>query len=151
MDSFARVRPPCAGLSGADGMGLLGSHTFMRTLLRWLSGILFCAALLALAFLVVPELWIGPRPFQMHERSGASALILAGFSFLCLLLSRKARGSELLKGFLLGTAFVLWGTESFLPAGATRDAIDAVVIAIFVLDLGLVIKDGLRNGSTTAP
>jgi hypothetical protein len=123
----------------------------MRALLRWLSGLLFCATLLSLALLVLPELWIGFRPSLRHERSGASALIFAGLSFLCLILSRRERGSELLKGVLLGSAFVLWGAESFLSEGAVRNAIDAAVIAIFVLDLGLVIKDGLRNEPSNTP
>jgi hypothetical protein len=73
------------------------------------------------------------------------ALVFAGLSFLCLIFSQRARGSELLKGLLLGLAFVLWGGESLLAAGATVNAIDAAVIAIFVLDLGLVIKGGFRK------
>jgi hypothetical protein len=115
----------------------------MRTPLVWLSGILFIAAMVALVTLVVPDMWTGFQPSVRHQRAGAFALVFVGLSFLCLILARRARCSQQLKGLLLGLAFVLWGAESFLSTGAATTAMDAAVIAIFVLDLGLVIKGGL--------
>jgi len=46
----------------------------------------------------------------------------------------------MLKGILLGLAFVLWGVEQYLRSGSGITAIDSVVITIFLAGLALMIK-----------
>jgi hypothetical protein len=115
----------------------------MKRRLRALSGILFLLAFVALAFLLLPDLWLHFRPTFRHRQTAAFALIFVGASFICLQLSVDGRWRDKLKGVLLGSAFVLWGSEQYLPAGAWVTAIDSAVIAIFVVDLGLVIGGSL--------
>jgi hypothetical protein len=117
----------------------------MRRVCLWLSALLFLAALAALLTMLGSDLWRGFRPSERHQRAGGGALVFAGLSFVCLLWGQKSRGAGLIRGLLLGLAFVLWGAEAFLPAGPRTTAIDAAVIAIFVLDLGLIIRDGWRT------
>ena len=116
----------------------------MSKFLRILSGVLFLLALVALAFLLLSDLWLRFQPAPSHPHASALALMFVGASFVCLQLSATGRGRKTLKGVLLGLAFVLWGSEQFLPPGAGTIAIDCVVITIFVTDLGLVIKSSLR-------
>jgi hypothetical protein len=115
----------------------------MKAVFRPLSGVLFLLALIALAFLLISDLCVRLRLTAVHQRAGGLALMLAGASFVCLQLSTGARRADVLKGILLGLAFVLWGGEQYLPPGPWVTAIDSVVIVIFVADLGLVIRGSL--------
>jgi hypothetical protein len=115
----------------------------LKRILRVLSGTLFVLALIALAFLLLSDFWPSLRPAVSQQRASPLALIFAGWSFICLQLGAGGRGKEALKGILLGLAFVLWGGEQFLPAGPGAAIVDSVVVAIFVVDLGLVIKGSL--------
>ncbi len=71
--------------------------------------------------------------------------MLIGASYVSLQLSGNRRWRERLKGILLGTGFLLWGSEQFLPAGPLVTIMDTVVVLIFVSDLGLLIADGLKR------
>jgi len=73
------------------------------------------------------------------------ALILIGTSYTSLQLGSKRRWSEKLKAILLGLAFTLWGSEQFLPASRVVTLMDSAVITIFVVDLGLIILDYLKQ------
>jgi hypothetical protein len=115
----------------------------MKRWLRTFSGVLFVLALVALAWLLLPDLWASFHPSVRHQHSGALALMFVGSSFICLQFGVGGSWKGMLKGLLLGLAFVLWGGEQFLPAGAAVTAIDSAVIAIFVVDLGLVIAGHL--------
>jgi hypothetical protein len=119
--------------------------SILKRLPRTLSGAFFGFALAALAWLLLTDLWAGFHPSPGHQRSGALALIFVGVSFLCLQIGEGGRWKEMLKGLLLGLAFVLWGGEQFLPPGSAVTAVDSLVIAIFVVDLGLVIAGRLEG------
>ena len=111
---------------------------------RALSLVLMAAALAVTAFLWASDARQGWQNVLWHERLGAVALILGGSAYLVLQGATRQKGVESLKGILLGLAFVLWGTEQFLPAGPVATAIDGVVISIFVVDLSLMIWSRLR-------
>jgi hypothetical protein len=109
----------------------------VKTTLRAFGSALFLLALVALAWLLFPDLWSSFHPSIRHQQAGALALMFVGSSFVCLRLSGHGGWREKIKGVLLGLAFVLWGAEQFLPAGRLVTAVDSAVIAIFVVDLGL--------------
>ena len=81
----------------------------------------------------------------LHQQAGAWALIFIGAAYICLQIAIRQSARSRLKGIMLGVAFVLWGTEQFLPAGPLVTAMDSAVVAIFVIDLGLVVADQLRK------
>jgi hypothetical protein len=110
----------------------------------WRAGLLLLAAALAtVGTLVVSDLAHGLRPTGLHSSLAALALIMIGASYVSLqIISRRPR-HELVKGILLGGAFALWGIEQLLPAGRWTTAMDTAVIAIFVVDLGMIILNGL--------
>jgi hypothetical protein len=117
----------------------------MKTTLRVVSYLVALFAFVALARLLLLDLRDGFRPSDGPQRAGSLALIFIGASFLLLQLA-NGRGWDRLKGIFLGLAFVLWGGEHFLPPGVPVGAVDFVVVAIFVVDLGLMIRTQLAAG-----
>jgi hypothetical protein len=112
----------------------------------WRTGLLLLAAALAtIGILLASDAAHGLRPTPLHSRLGALALILIGCSYVSLQgIARAPRGARL-RGILLGGAFALWGIEQLLPPGRWTTAMDTAVIAIFVVDLGMIILDGLQR------
>jgi hypothetical protein len=124
--------------------------SIIKRLPRLLTGAFFGLAFAVLAWLVVTDVWFGFHPSLRHERFGALALIFVGSAFICLQFHQSVHWKEMLKGLLLGLAFVLWGGEQFLPSGSTVTAVDSAVIAIFVVDLGLAIAGRLESPAKVA-
>ncbi|MGA3007730.1 MAG: hypothetical protein ABSE59_07555 [Opitutaceae bacterium] len=115
----------------------------MSKLLRGLSLLLFLSALAGISALIYSDVSHALRPSSLHQQASAAALIFIGTSYVSLQLSTKRRWNEKIKGLFLGLAFALWGSEQFLPAGRLVTLMDTAVITIFVVDLGLIILDGL--------
>ena len=118
----------------------------MSTVLRRISAVLFIAALLAVTTLLVSDALNQLRFTAFHQTTGALAFILIGSSYIGVQLSSKRWPDKKLKDVLLGTAFVLWGSEQFLPPGAWVTVIDTLVVLIFVVDLSLHIAARLKAG-----
>jgi hypothetical protein len=123
----------------------------MTKLLRSLSLLLFILAVGGIIVLLTSDVSHGLRLTSFHQQASALALILIGMSYISLQLSAKRRRGEKLKGIFLGFAFVLWGSEQFLPASRLVTLMDSAVITIFVVDLGLIILDNLKRGDHQAP
>jgi hypothetical protein len=75
----------------------------------------------------------------------ALPLLLAGASYLILQALLRPRPLELLKRMMLGGAFLLWGVTQLMPASALTTELGNVVIALYVIDLGLIIRTDLRT------
>lgn len=123
----------------------------MTALFRRLSVFSFIAALLGIAALLLFDTLNHLRFTPVHQRLGALSLMLIGFSYIMLQLSARRRWNEMLKGVLLGTAFLLWGCEQLLPPSPLVTAMDSAVVAIFVVDLSLIILEHLRRRDQGAP
>jgi hypothetical protein len=123
----------------------------MIKLLRGLSLLLFLLAAGSIIVLLTSDVSHALRLTAFHQQSSAIALILIGASYISLQLSVKRRWNEKFKGISLGFAFVLWGSEQFLPASRLVTLMDSAVITIFVVDLGLIILDHLKRGHDQAP
>jgi hypothetical protein len=112
----------------------------MKIILRVLSSFLAVFALVALARLLLVDLKAGFLPSGDQQRASAWALIMIGAAFILVQLASGAAARDRLKGILLGLAFILWGGEHYLPPGAPVIAVDFLVISIFVVDLGLMVR-----------
>ncbi len=76
----------------------------------------------------------------------ALPLLLAGSSYILLQAILRPRPLELLKRLMLGLAFLLWGVVQLIPVGDFALELGNVVIALYVVDLGLIVwTDPLRN------
>jgi hypothetical protein len=111
----------------------------MKRFMRLLSRFLFALAFIAVAFLLLADIWGRFQPTARHQHAEALALIFVGLAFVCMQVSAESRWKEKLKGILLGMAFALWGSEQYLAPGGLVTAVDGLVVTIFVVDLGLVI------------
>ena len=75
----------------------------------------------------------------------ALPLLLAGASYIVLQALLRPPPWKLLKRLMLGSAFLLWGVTQLMPAGALTAELGNIVIALYVIDLGLIIRTDLRN------
>ncbi len=128
-------------------------------LLRIAAGISTVAGLLAAATLLLSD--VAPRFMTMvkdivtiapharallgHSPLSAMPLLLIGGSFITLQGLLRPAPMELVKRLLLGSAFVLWGIVQLMPPGALATDLGDLVIALYVLDLGLIIQSELRG------
>jgi len=69
----------------------------------------------------------------------ALPLLLAGSSYIVLQAILRPRPLELFKRLMLGIAFLLWGVVQLMPASELATELGTVVIALYVVDLGLMI------------
>ena len=136
-----------------------GEGSALDELLRWLARSLAVMALVSSFAL----LCVGATPLLSHlpaylateairgwallknVRLSALPLLLAGFSYLVLQAILRPRPLELLKRLMLGTAFLLWGVVQLMPASALSAELGNVVIALYVVDLGLIIWTDLEK------
>jgi hypothetical protein len=139
-----------------------GEGSALEELLRWLARSLAVMALLSsFALLCVgatPMLSSLPtyvakaalRGWALVKNVPLSALplLLAGSSYLVLQAILRPRPLELLKRLMLGTAFLLWGIVQLMPASNLTAELGNVVIALYVVDLGLIIWTDLERNQT---
>jgi hypothetical protein len=136
-----------------------GEGSAIEEFLRWLARSLAVMALLSsLALLCVgatPMLSALPtyianaafRGWALVKNMPLSALplLLAGSSYLVLQAILRPRPLELLKRLMLGAAFLLWGVVQLMPASSLATELGNVVIALYVVDLGLIIWTDLEK------
>lgn len=79
----------------------------------------------------------------------ALPLLLAGASYVLLQAILQPRPLELLKRLMLGSAFLLWGVTQLMPVSALATELGNIVIALYVIDLGLIIRTDLRTVVTS--
>ncbi len=123
----------------------------MTNLLRWLSVIFFVLALGSIGILLIFDMVNHLQFGFIHQRAGALSLMLIGTSYISLQFSLKRGWDEMLKGLLLGIAFLLWGGEQFVPSGPLMTTMDSIVITIFVVDLSLIIAQHLKHKDDETP
>jgi len=75
----------------------------------------------------------------------ALPLLLAGSSYIVLQVILRPRPLELLKRLMLGCAFLLWGITQLMAASNLATELGNVVIALYVIDLGLMIHSDLER------
>jgi hypothetical protein len=75
----------------------------------------------------------------------ALPLLLAGSSYILLQVLLRPRWLELLKRLMLGMAFLLWGVVQLMPVGDLAIELGNVVIALYVVDLGLIMWADLQK------
>jgi len=118
------------------------SHPLYKTL-RLLSIIFFLAALASIPVMLLSDAIRHYRFTPVHQHVAAIPLLMGGLSYGCLQLGARRTRDEMIKGLLLGIAFVLWGIEQLLPQTALVTVIDGAVVTIFVVDLSLIIAEHL--------
>jgi hypothetical protein len=97
---------------------------------------------ITLADVVVLLVWdIFPRifPARSHDVLGAVSLALIAVAYLVYQLERRPAEAELVKAIMLAAAFLFWAANQFWPNSPRATLFNDVAIALFVLDVFLVI------------
>ena len=123
----------------------------MKKPLRNLSALLLISALAGTAALLMFDGLNHLRLTSLHQRAGAVSFMLIGASYISLQLSARRQWRERFKGVLLGTGFLLWGCEQFVPPSSLVTIMDSLVVLIFVSDLGFIIVGRLRQKDDGTP
>jgi hypothetical protein len=106
-----------------------------------------CLTVLALtgaALVLGLDLRPGFLDSHAHRLVSALPLLAIAVGYLVLQLRLRPSPHELLKRALLSVAFILWSSSQLDPEAQWATIADDLAIALFVLDLGLVIWDELH-------
>lgn len=139
--------------------GRAGQRSALANGLRWAASALALVAILSSAALLLSDaaptliatvkliIAMAPRAWALlgHAPLSAMPLLLVGGAYIALQGLLRPAPIELLKRLLLGSAFLLWGIVQLMPPGALATHLGDLVIALYVLDLGIIIQGELRE------
>lgn len=111
-----------------------------------LSGLAIALAVAALGTglgLLILDVFGNFTNHRLHGAASALPLILVGLSWLSLQPGVGVNLIQFLKRLIAAVAFVLWGIDQMLPPGRLASTIGDVVIALFVLDMVLIVRGEL--------
>ncbi len=83
-------------------------------------------------------------PFA-HAPISAAPLLLTGLATLGFQFVTRPNLLDLFKACIVSLAFLLWGTDQLLPAGWLATTIGDLVIVLYVIDLGWMMLDRLKQ------
>jgi hypothetical protein len=136
-----------------------GEGSALDELLRWLARSLAIMAVVSTAALLLVSLTprltslaanivaATPRAWATIATLPLSALplLLAGSGYIVMQALLRPRPLELLKRLMLGGAFLLWGVVQLMPISELANELGNVVIAMYVVDLALIIRTDLQR------
>ncbi|GCE21404.1 hypothetical protein [Dictyobacter kobayashii] len=105
----------------------------------WLVAIL---ALLSGGLLLLDD---GLAAIFPHAPISAAPLILIGAAYLAFQAWSRPKPLDLFKALIVCAAFILWGVDQLLPAGTPATVLGDIVITLYVIDLGWMIIERLRQ------
>ncbi len=97
---------------------------------------------ITLANVVVLLVWDsfpGIFPAGSHDVLGAASLALIALAYLIYQFERRPAAAELFKAIMLAAAFLFWAANQFWPHSPRATLFNDIAIALFVLDVFLVI------------
>jgi len=97
------------------------------------------------ALLLLWDAFPGLFPARAHDVFGALALALIAIAYLVFQWTRRPAGTELVKAAVLALAFLLWAGNQLWPERRTATLLNDLAIALFVLDVFLVIVGWPRS------
>jgi len=113
-------------------MRLNQSHRLVPAIL---SGITLCGVAALLGWDAFPNLF----PVGSHAILAAFSLALIAVAYLAYQITLRPRAMEFLKAIMLAVAFFFWAANQFWPNSPQSTLFNDIAIALFVLDVFLVI------------
>jgi hypothetical protein len=80
-----------------------------------------------------------------HAPVSAAPLLLIGAAYLGFQVILRPKPLDLFKALIVSSAFILWGVDQLLPGGWVATTLGDVVITLYVLDLGWMMIDRLKQ------
>lgn len=120
----------------------------MQLLGRFFS--LFTALVILLAFgssalLLVKDTSLSLLQYLAHAPISALPLLLIGLASLVFQVVIRPTPLDLFKACIVSTAFILWGVDQLLPPGWEATTLGDIVIVLYVIDLGWMMGDRLKE------
>ena len=114
----------------------------LPTLMHILTWLLAVCALITGALLLLSDIFSFPWP---HAPISATPLVLIGAAYLAFQVLTGPTLLDLCKALIVSCAFILWGADQLLPPGWFAATLGEVVIVLYVIDLGWMLLDRLRE------
>ncbi len=80
-----------------------------------------------------------------HMPLSAAPLLLVGTAYLAFQVFIRAQFLDLFKALIVSCAFILWGVDQLLPSGWFATTLGDIVIVLYVIDLGWMMMDRLKQ------
>lgn len=80
-----------------------------------------------------------------HAPVSAAPLLLVGAAYLGFQALLRPKPLDLFKALIVSSAFILWGVDQLLPGGWIATILGDVVITLYVLDVGWMMIDRLKQ------
>lgn len=80
-----------------------------------------------------------------HAPISAAPLLCIGAAYLAFQALSRPKLLDLCKALIVAMAFILWGIDQMLPAGWFATLLGDIVISLYVLDLGWMMLDRLKQ------
>jgi hypothetical protein len=108
---------------------------------------LFIWTVIILAFVVgvmvlISDIFLSTLP---HAPISAAPLLLIGAAYLSFQAFIRPKPLDLFKALIVSSAFILWGIDQLLAAGWLATTIGDIVITLYVIDLGWIMIDRLKQ------
>jgi hypothetical protein len=105
---------------------------------RALAVILGVVTLVDVAILLVWDAFPGPFPAASHDYLASFSLAVIAVAYLVYQIVHRPAWRELVKAILLAVAFLFWAANQLWPASPRATLFNDIAIALFVLDVFLV-------------
>ncbi len=81
----------------------------------------------------------------LHAPVSAAPLFLIGATYLGFQVLMRPKPLDLFKALIVSSAFLLWGIDQLLPTGWFATTLGDVVIVLYVVDLGWMMANRLKQ------
>jgi hypothetical protein len=117
---------------------------------------LFTGLVILLAFGSGALLLIKDTPLSLlqhldHAPISAFPLLLIGLASLCFQIVVRPTPLDLFKASIVSAAFIFWGIDQLLPASWEATTLGDIVIILYVIDLGWMMIDRLKQQGRHKP
>jgi hypothetical protein len=113
-------------------------HNGFNRFVRAITVVVGIAALAGVGLLFLWEIFAKFFPIRSHEFLAAFPLGAIAVAYLCYQAVRHCESREFLKAILLATAFLFWAANQYWPDCRQATLFNDIAIALFVLDVFLV-------------
>lgn len=134
----SELRPPSLSFREATTQ----SPSLVHKLLYAFTWVVVVLALVAGVALLTSNVFFTILP---HAPVSAAPLLFIGTAYLGFQVLLRPKPLDLYKALIVSSAFILWGVDQLLPGGRVATTLGDVVITLYVLDLGWVIIDRLKQ------
>ena len=120
----------------------VAERSFINPLLYPLTRIIVILAFVAGTVLLLCDLFLTAFP---HAPLSAAPLLFIGVAYLGFQMIIRPSPLDLFKALIVSSAFILWGVDQLLPAGWFATTLGDIVITLYVVDLGWMMLDRLKQ------